>query len=316
MRVDIHAHAFPAAYLDALEAAGQRGGSFVRALGAGDAPDELDRRLRTMDDAGVDLQVLSPSSLVPDLADPALASAAAALLNERYAGITKERPDRFAAFAVVPLPHVEAALASLDVALGRRGVVGLAVTTTFGGIPIADARFEPLLAELDRRSALLFIHPAGSAGASSLLESLGMTWALGAPIEDTISVTALIARGIPSRYPNVRIVNAHLGGALPMLLRRLDSQFPRIAPEAPEPPSVAARRMWYDTVSEAHPAALVAARLAFGADRLVLGTDYPFVHGEGYGAAVDYVSACGFDDATTRAIRDQAAAALIEDGGR
>jgi aminocarboxymuconate-semialdehyde decarboxylase len=192
----------------------------------------------------------------------------------------------------------------------------VAVTTTVDGSPVADARFEPLLAELDRRSTVLFIHPAGTAGGSSLVEALGLTWALGAAIEDTISVTALLARGIPTRYPNLRIVNAHLGGALPMLLRRLDSQFPRVAPDTPEPPSVAARRMWYDTVSEAHPAALMAARMAFGADRLLLGTDHPFVRGAGYRAAVDYVAASGLDPAETSAIQDRNAAAVLGLGGR
>ena len=316
MRVDIHAHAFPAAYVDALATAGQPGAAFVRSLAAGDAPAELDRRLATMDAAGVDVQVLSPSSVMPSLGDAAAASAAALLLNDSYGAISGARPDRFASFAVVPLPHVEAALASLDDALARPGVVGLAVTTSVGGSPIADARFEPLLAELDRRSAVIFIHPAGTAGGSSLVEALGLTWALGAPIEDTISVTALLARGIPTRYPNLRIVNAHLGGALPMLLRRLDSQFPRVAPDAPEPPSVAARRMWYDTVSEAHPAALTAARMAYGADRLLLGTDYPFVRGDEYRAAVDYVAAGAPNPAESSAILDRNGAGLLGLGGR
>jgi aminocarboxymuconate-semialdehyde decarboxylase len=316
MRVDIHAHAFPAAYLDALEAAGQRGPAFVRALAAGDAPEELDRRLEAMDAVGVDLQVLSPSSLLPSLPDPGSASAAATLLNERYAEIVRRRPDRFAAFAVLPLPHLEAALAGLDDALRRPGVVGIAVATSISGISIADARFEPLFAELDRRSTLLFIHPAGDAAGSTRIEELGLSWALGAPIEDTVSVAHLLARGIPTRYPNLRIVNAHLGGALPMLLQRLDQQFPRIASDAPEAPSVAARRMWFDTVSDGHAPALIAARLAFGADRLVLGTDYPFVRGDHHRDAVEYISACGFEAVEVVAIRDDAAAGLIRSGAR
>jgi aminocarboxymuconate-semialdehyde decarboxylase len=314
MRVDIHAHLFPDAYLDALEAGGLRGGSFVRALGAGDTSDQVDRRLGAMDEAGVDLQVLSPSSLQPALADGAAAAAAAALLNDRYAEVVRRRPDRFAAFAVVALPHVEVALEGLDAALARRGVVGVAVATSVAGISIADARFEPLFAELDRRAALLFIHPAGEAAGSPLIEGLGLSWALGAPIEDTVSVTHLIARGIPSRFPHLRIVNAHLGGALPMLLQRLENQFGRIAPEAPEPPRVAARRMWFDTVAHGHVPALVAARLSFGAARLVLGTDYPYVRGEHHRAAVDYIGAAGFTDADTVAIRDTQAATLIGRG--
>jgi predicted TIM-barrel fold metal-dependent hydrolase len=314
MRVDIHAHAFPEAYLDALTDAGLKGASFIRALEAGDETRQLDRRLEAMDAAGVDLQVLSPSSLVPALGDVAASIAAADLLNGRYAKIVQQRQDRFASFAVVPLPHLDAALAGLDDALARPGVVGLAVTTTVGGISIADARFEPLLAELDHRAAVLFIHPAGEAAGSSLIEGLGLSWPLGAPIEDTVSVTHLIVRGIPARFPNLRIVNAHLGGALPMLLQRLENQFARIAPDAPEPPTVAVRRMWFDTVGHSHVPALIAARMSFGADRLVLGTDYPYVRGEHLRAAVDYIAAAGFSAAEVTAIRDDQAAGLIARG--
>jgi predicted TIM-barrel fold metal-dependent hydrolase len=315
VRVDIHAHAFPAAYVDRLAEAGIKGAGFIRALEAGDDPDQLDRRLAEMDAAGIDLQVLSPSSLIPALDDVAEAGAAATFLNDRYAEIVRGHPDHFASFATVPLPHVDAALAGLDDALGRPGVVGLAVTTAVRGVSIADERFEPLFAELDRRGTLLFIHPAGDAAGSSLVEGLGLAWVLGAPIEDTVCVTHLIARGIPTRFPNLRIVNAHLGGALPMLLQRVENQLPRVAPDAPEPAGVAARRMWYDTVGHGHVPALVAAASSFGTDRLVLGTDYPYVRGGHHREAVDYIEAAGFSAAETAAIRDETAAALIGRGG-
>jgi aminocarboxymuconate-semialdehyde decarboxylase len=315
MRVDIHAHCFPAVYLDALTAAGSRSAASVVAFAGGDSEAELGARLALMDAAGVDLEVLSPSSLLPIGADPAGALASATLLNDRYGEIVRRRPDRFAAFGVVPLDDIETALMGLDDALGRPGVVGLAAATSIDGESLADVRFEPLFVELDRRGALLFIHPAGAAAGSPLIEGIGLSWPLGAPIEDTISVTHLIARGIPSRFPNIRIVNAHLGGALPMLLQRLDNQFPRVAPEAPELPSVAVRRMWFDTVGHGHVPALVAARLSFGADRLVLGTDYPYVRGDHHQRAIDYLADAGLPAEDLAAIRDDNAAALIQRRG-
>ena len=311
MRVDIHAHCFPAAYLDALEAGGRAGLASVRALSAGDETTDIDRRLETMDAAGVELEVLSPSSLIPSLAEEREAVAAATLLNDRYAVLAAARPDRFAAFAAVPLPHLDATAAMLADALARPGFVGVAVATVVAGRPISDPAFDPFLAELDRRSAVLFIHPAGEAAGSRLIEDLGLAWPLGAPIEDTVSVTALIARGIPSRFPNLRIVNAHLGGALPMLLGRLDGQFPRFVPDAPELPSVAVRRMWFDTVGHGHAPALRAARDSFGPDRLLLGTDYPYVRGDGHRRAIDYVAAAGLEARETAAILDEQASALI-----
>jgi hypothetical protein len=85
-----------------------------------------------------------------------------------------------------------------------------------------------------------------------VIEDFNLTWVIGAPVEDTISAMQLITRGIPSRYPDIKIINSHLGGALPMLLQRADNQYLWANPDTPELPSVAARRMWYDTVGHGH----------------------------------------------------------------
>lgn len=313
MRVDVHAHLFPAAYLDALEAAGARGLAFIRGLGAGDEPAEVDRRLEAMDAAGIDLQILSPSSLLPALDSPERSAAAATLLNDRIGAVIRRHPGRFGAFAVVPLPHLEVALAALDDALARPDTAGIAVATSIGGVSIADVRFEPLFAELDRRASTLFIHPAGDAAGSARIEDLGLSWTLGAFVEDTVSVTHLISRGIPARYPNLRLVSAHLGGGLSMLLRRIDDQLPRISSGVVEPASAAVGRMWFDTVSGGHPPALAAARLALGAERLVLGTDYPFVSGDGLRRAIGAVAA-GFEAAEAEAIFGRGASFLPAPG--
>jgi 6-methylsalicylate decarboxylase len=100
---------------------------------------------------------------------------------------------------------------------------------------------------------------------------------IGAPIEDTISIMHLIMHGIPG--PNIKIINSHLGGAMPMLLQRADDQYRWEAPDTPQPPSMAARRMWYDTVGHGHLPALRCAIDSFGADRLLLGTDFPYETG-------------------------------------
>jgi aminocarboxymuconate-semialdehyde decarboxylase len=315
VRIDIHAHCFPADYLDALEAAGRRDLASVHALGAGDSADDLDRRRAAMDEAGVELEVLSPSSLVPAFDDPATAVAAAELLNDRLAAVAAADPDRFAVLAGVPLPHVEEAARLLPDAIARPGAVGIAVATSIAGVSIADPRFEPFFAELDRLGALLFIHPAGEAADLPLVDALGLGWPLGAPLEDIVSVTALIARGIPSRFPRIRIVNAHLGAGIATLLARLDAQFPRVVPDAPELPSVAARRMWFDTVSHGSVIALRAAVDSFGADRLVLGTDVPYVRGAGHKKAIDHIALSGLRPEDADAILERNAAALVLGGG-
>jgi len=306
--VDVHGHLFPAAYLDRLAALGHPDAETVRRIGASDRDDDLHARLELMDRAGVDVQVVSPSSLVPDIGDARSAANAAQLGNESYTAVVARHPGRLAAFAVLPLPHVDAAIAEAERALGLPGIVGFAVTSSVAGRSIADPSFEPLFAALDARRAVLFVHPAGVAAGSPLITSAGLSWVIGAPVEDTVAAVHLIARGIPARFPGLRIVIPHLGGDMPLLLRRLDAQFPRFVPGAPEAPSAAVRRMWFDTVCHANGPALRAAIDVLGRDRLVLGTDFPYLRGDAFAAEVDVVRSAGRD---AEAILGRSAANLL-----
>jgi len=110
----------------------------------------------------------------------------------------------------------------------------------------------------------------------------------------------------------MKIINSHLGGALPMLLQRADDQYAWEYPQTPEPPSTAARRMWYDTVGHSHIPALRCAIESFGADRLLLGTDFPYEAGEHFVHAVHYVSASGIPPEQANAIMNTTAAALLK----
>jgi aminocarboxymuconate-semialdehyde decarboxylase len=158
---------------------------------------------------------------------------------------------------------------------------------------------------------VLYLHPAGNGACTPLIGNYQLTWMVGAPVEDTISIMQLITRGIPARYPDIKIINSHLGGALPMLLQRADDQYGWEAPDTPERPSVAARRMWYDTVGHGHVPALRCAIDSFGADRLLLGTDFPYENGDTFSRAIDYIHDPRIDTISARAILDQNAGALL-----
>jgi 6-methylsalicylate decarboxylase len=311
MRVDVHAHLWSDDYLDLLEASGSTTTGAHRGLGAGSSEEELKARFELMDSAGVDLQVLSATPASPHFEDEADAVAAARRVNDEYAAVVRRFPDRFRAFVALPLPHVDAALDELDRGLGQLGMVGAAVTTSVLGRSVADPAFEPLYQELNRRGAVLYVHPAGCGAESPLIADHGLTWMIGAPIEDTVAAMHLIVAGIPSRYPDLRIVVAHLGGALPMVLERADHQYVWEAPHTPEPPSVAARRMWYDTVGHDHTPALRAAVDSLGADRLLLGSDFPYQAGDLFRAAVDYVPRAGLTQGDVDAILDGNAPKLL-----
>ena len=196
-------------------------------------------------------------------------------------------------------------------ALDDLRMAGVALNTSVLGHALVEPGYEPVFAELNRRSAVLYLHPAGNSACSPLIAGYHLTWMVGAPVEDTISIMQLITAGLPARYPDIKIINSHLGGALPMLLQRADDQYRWEAPATPEPPSVAARRMWYDTVGHGHVPALRCAIGSFGADRLLLGTDFPYENGDTFVRAVEYVNDPQFDASAARAILDQNASALL-----
>ncbi|WP_234322087.1 amidohydrolase family protein [Streptomyces sp. NRRL B-24720] len=311
LRIDVHAHLWTPAYLDRLERLGKTDTDTQRGIGADATEADLDRRFALMDQAGIDLQVLSVAPQSPHLTGEPDAVALAASANESYAELVARFPGRFRAFAALPLPHVDAALREAVHALDDLGAVGVGVTTTVLGRTLADPLFDPLYEELDRRGAVLYIHPAGEGAASPLITGHNMTWMVGAPVEDTVAVMHLILAGIPVRYPRMRILASHLGGALPLLPRRLDNHLAFESPETPELPSVAVGRLWYDTVSHAHAPALVAAAASFGATRLVLGTDFPYEDGEVFLRAVDHIADSGLAPEEVRMILDTNAADLL-----
>jgi aminocarboxymuconate-semialdehyde decarboxylase len=310
MRIDVHAHYWTEDYLDLLADLGKADAGAARSLGAGGGA-ELEARLGLMDRAGVEMQVLSACPQLPCGEDAQKAVRAARFVNDQYADLAQRRRDRFRGFAALPMPHVEESVGEMGRALDELGMAGVAMNTTVLGRALVEPDFKPVFAELNRRGVVLYLHPAGNRACSPLIGNYHLTWMVGAPVEDTISVMHLITHGIPARYPNIKIINSHLGGALPMLLQRADDQYRWEAPDTPEPPSVAARRMWYDTVGHGHVPALRCAIESFGADRLLLGTDFPYENGDIFVRAVDYIKDPQVDMIAARAILDHNASALL-----
>jgi predicted TIM-barrel fold metal-dependent hydrolase len=310
MRIDVHAHYWTQDYLDLLTNLGKTDAHAASGLGAGDGAD-LEARLRLMDRAGVELQVLSTCPQSPYANDGQKAAEAARFVNDQYTGLVQRYPDRFRAFAALPMPHLEESLAEMGRALDELGMTGVALNTTVLNHALVEPGYEPIFAELNSRKAVLYLHPAGNGACSPLISDYHMTWMVGAPVEDTISVMQLITHGFPVRYPDIKFINSHLGGALPMLLQRADDQYSWEAPGTPEPPSTSARRMWYDTVGHGHVPALRCAIDSFGADRLLLGTDFPYENGDTFVRAIDYIHDPRIDASDARAILDQNAGALL-----
>lgn len=285
---DVHAHYWTDDYLDLMEALGQPTKQ-QRGRGAGPG-DELEERLRLMTNAGVQTQVLSATPMSPYGADRQIAVSASRLINDSYRDLVAEHPDRFQFFASLPLPHIQASLDEIARALDDLGAVGICVNTWVLDTPLTDSLFIPIFEELNDRSATVFIHPTGNGLSCDAIRENELTWMIGAPLEDTVSAALLIHAQYPSRFHRISFVNSHLGGALPMLIQRMDNKYTAEWRDPGERPSVAARRMYYDTVGHHHGAALKAAAESFGVDRLLLGTDFPLVKGNAYLKSVSYIS--------------------------
>ncbi|HXJ78167.1 MAG TPA: amidohydrolase family protein [Candidatus Methylomirabilis sp.] len=280
MIVDIHAHYFPKEYNDLLLRIGGR--SLPEAARPhtarpmrNDDVTSLPTRLQQMDEAEVAMQVLSPAASPPYAEKEADAVAAAQLINDTYAELAQRYPGRFNAVVSLPLPHIDAALREMERGLDQLHMLGVSMTCSCFDRSTAEAEFEPLYQEMNRRRTLLNYHPIQNGICSPMINDYGFTVSVGASLEDAAIVLHLIARRVPERFPHITYVVPHLGGIIPMLLQRLDNQAPRQHPNLPERPSVTARRFYYDIVGHGSQAALLCAWKAFGAGRLVAGSDYP-----------------------------------------
>lgn len=287
--IDVHAHYQPRA-LNAFM------GRFGQAIVIPNVPwtdttEHIHERVRLMDRAHVRLQVLSPGT-AHYFEDPESACEAVHILNDSFAQLAERLPTRFAAYISLPLPHIDASLRELDRSARLRGMVGVTLHCSILGKSVAAPEFDPIYEELDRRGSILFLHPCRNGICSALINDYQLAESVGTSVEDSLATLHMIVRRIPQRFPNIRIIVPHLGGILPMLLERLDNQLPKVHPHLPEPPSITARRFWYDTVSHGSRTALRCACDSLGGERLLPGSDYPFLllH-EPYERAFAYIEA-------------------------
>jgi 6-methylsalicylate decarboxylase len=278
-----------------------------------DTQEDIEGRFRLMDEAGVEKQVLSPNH-PPYLPDEAECVKAVQMLNDGYADFAHRYPARIASYVMLPLPHVDAALREMERGFDQLGCVGVNMNIVCLGHSIAEPQFDPIYAEMNRRGAVLFVHPAGSGICSPFINDWKWRGAVGTSLEDATFVLHMIARQIPHRYPNIKFIVPHLGGPIPMLLNRLDKQGQSRNghPDLAEAPSVTAKKFYYDTVCYGSKAAFTCALEAFGADHLVTGSDYPVLQDyEAYKETFAYIERLGLPKADTDKILHHNAQALF-----
>ncbi|MCS7235878.1 MAG: amidohydrolase family protein [Armatimonadota bacterium] len=291
MIVDVHTHFYPQAYLALLDQHGQgvrlrtdsQGRRYLEQHGTRLATltppmVDLDERLRVMDRLGVAVQVLSLTSPNVYVFPEAVAVQVARQVNQAYAEIKDRYPRRFRCLASVPL-GTGAEVDELDHAVQVLGLDGVVVGTTVGSRPVDDPRFEPFWRRADELGLVVFLHPMGGL-ASPHLREFSLLPLVGFPTETTVGLARLVYSGFFDRYPRVRLIAPHAGGAVPYLMGRLDTGYRAYAECAttPRPPGEALRTVYYDTVNR-HPPALRCLLDTVGPGRVVFGSDFPHVIG-------------------------------------
>ncbi|UOR01880.1 amidohydrolase [Leucobacter allii] len=248
----------------------------------------LDARLAAMDAQGVDRQwvSVSPNHFYP-WAEEGLAVWIAREANRAVAAHTAAAADRLVGLGVVPLQHPERIVECLDDAILGRGLAGVEISSFAGPAPredgsesprveLSDPRLEPFWARAAELGAVVFLHPFGCS-LDERLDRFYLANTVGQPAENAVALSHLIFAGVLDRHPGLRVVAAHGGGYLPTAIGRSDRAW-RVRPEAAgcaEPPSAYLRRLWFDTV--VHDAAALRHLIEVaGADRVLLGSDFPF----------------------------------------
>jgi 6-methylsalicylate decarboxylase len=235
-------------------------------------------------------------------------------MNDLCADLVRDHPGRFGAFATLPLPDIDAALVELAYSLDELRLHGVVLLTNYDGYYLGDARFDRLFAELNRRQAVVFVHPQSPPGQE--LSHLGLPEAmLDVCFDTTRTAFSLIVNGVTKKYPAIRFILAHAGGAVPYMAGRvgvtasmladLKGVAPVVAeglgklfsishkleekmPEQlsyylrvkenvlPEGPDHFLRRFYYDTALSASPHAFASLLTVTDSSHVVFGTDYIF----------------------------------------
>lgn len=303
--VDVHHHVLPPAYLKANAA--KLGGRIT-----GYSHILLwtpEKSLAEMDSAGVATSVLSMSAPVW-FGDVAQARELARATNEYMRDLMLAHPGRFASFACLPMPDVEGSILEARDAVAK-GALGIGLMSNYQDVYLGDPKFAPLFAELERLGKPVYIHPTTASCCGVPLVSDVAPAMLELPFDSTRCIASLLYAGTFSRHRKLPFIFSHGGGTIPFVADRLSAWAkvrPDLSARLPDGPMAELKRLYFDTSSVSNSYAMASLLPFASAERLLFGTDYPFI---GIAPQLAELDALNLDPASLSGIRHGNAQRLL-----
>ncbi len=239
---------------------------------------DFDDRLKVLDAMGIDFQVVAPPPVQCYYHLPVEAAAhASRIVNDGLAAFVARKPDRLAALGTVALQEPSVAVAELTRCMTDLGMKGVQILTNVNGAELSDPRFEPFWRRAEELGALVMIHPNGFTHGDRFHEYY-FSNVIGNPLETTIAIHQLIFSGTLERMPELKILAVHGGGYLPAYSGRIDHAWGArqdCRAGLPKPPTEYLRKIYFDSVVFTTHQLEYLVNL-YGADQIVMGTDYPY----------------------------------------
>lgn len=307
-RIDVHHHIIPPAFVRRMEELN------IREVAGAPLPHWSPRQsLDVMDVNDIELALVSLSAPGVNFGDQLKAITLARECNEFAAGMVQEFPGRFGFFAVLPMPFTDAACREAVHAFDRLGADGVVLLGSTDGYFLGDPRFDDLMELLDRRHAVVFVHPN--------MHATSQTLKLAIPgffveflCDTTRAASNLILSGKLEQFPHIRWVLAHAGGFLPYIAWRLSlsNLMPQFADRAPQGFLTYVRRLYFDTALSPSPYALAALLQLAEPSHILFGSDFPFAPPPVTALQTQQLAEIPFlDDAARRGINRDHALALF-----
>ena len=240
----------------------------------------IEVRLKDMDRMGIDIQAVSPApNQTYYWTDPGLGAELARKVNEGIAGIVAKWPDRFVGLGTVPLQDPDLAVSELNYCVKKLGLRGVEINPSVNGMDLSDGRLalEKFFAKVQELDVIIFMHPIGFTQGERLLDHY-FNNVIGNPLETTVAASHLIFDGVMDRYPKLKVVLPHGGGYMAHYWARMDHAW-RARPDCrtviKKKPSSYLEKFYFDTIT--FDRGMLEQEVArFGADHVLLGTDYPY----------------------------------------